>query len=182
MSLGRCLRNVAQNAYKRSHFTSLNAAKVRKQSTFHVSSTSNGRLLAALATASIVGGIGGYLAADYISSSPENPSKTSYARSKYGGPQEVAAAIRELRELFPPGDDGRQRVSDDKKTLEVYGYSHNSYHPESLHSVIVKVMSTEEVVKVVNVARKYKIPIAPYSGGTSLEGHFSGVSMLRFAF
>lgn len=35
--------------------------------------------------------------------------------------------------------------------------------------------STEDVVKVVNVARKYRMPIIPYSGGTSLEGHFAGV-------
>jgi FAD binding domain-containing protein len=35
--------------------------------------------------------------------------------------------------------------------------------------------STEDVVKTVNVARKYRMPIIPYSGGTSLEGHFAGV-------
>ncbi len=35
--------------------------------------------------------------------------------------------------------------------------------------------STEDVVKIVNVARKYRMPIVPYSGGTSVEGHFAGV-------
>jgi D-lactate dehydrogenase (cytochrome) len=35
--------------------------------------------------------------------------------------------------------------------------------------------TTEDVVKIVNVARKYRMPIIPYSGGTSLEGHFAGV-------
>jgi len=35
--------------------------------------------------------------------------------------------------------------------------------------------STQDVVKIVNVARKYRMPIIPYSGGTSLEGHFAGV-------
>ena len=34
----------------------------------------------------------------------------------------------------------------------------------------------EDVVKVVNIARKYRIPIVAYSGATSLEGHYSGVS------
>ena len=34
---------------------------------------------------------------------------------------------------------------------------------------------TEKVVKNVNVARKYRVPIVPYSGGTSLEGHFTGI-------
>lgn len=35
--------------------------------------------------------------------------------------------------------------------------------------------STEDVVKIVNVARKHRMPIIPYSGGTSVEGHFAGV-------
>jgi hypothetical protein len=43
------------------------------------------------------------------------------------------------------------------------------------HSVVVYPDSTEDVVKIVNVARKYRMPIIPYSGGTSLEGHFAGV-------
>jgi FAD/FMN-containing dehydrogenase len=43
------------------------------------------------------------------------------------------------------------------------------------HSVVVYPDSTEDVVKIVNLARKYRMPIIPYSGGTSLEGHFAGV-------
>jgi FAD/FMN-containing dehydrogenase len=38
--------------------------------------------------------------------------------------------------------------------------------------------STEDVVKIVNIARKYRVPIVPYSGATSLEGHFSGVDAM----
>ena len=30
-------------------------------------------------------------------------------------------------------------------------------------------------MKIVNVARKYRMPVVPYSGGTSLEGHFTDV-------
>lgn len=30
-------------------------------------------------------------------------------------------------------------------------------------------------MKIINVARKYRMPVIPYSGGTSLEGHFAGV-------
>ena len=44
------------------------------------------------------------------------------------------------------------------------------------HSVVVYPNSTEEVVKVVKIANKYRMPIVPYAGGTSLEGHFIGVS------
>jgi FAD binding domain len=43
------------------------------------------------------------------------------------------------------------------------------------HSVVVYPNSTEDVVKIVKIARKYRMPVIPYSGGTSIEGHFSGV-------
>ena len=41
--------------------------------------------------------------------------------------------------------------------------------------------STEDVVKIVNVARKYRMPVIPYAGGTSLEGHFAGVRTCSYA-
>ncbi|KAF8958768.1 hypothetical protein BDZ97DRAFT_1668028 [Flammula alnicola] len=46
-------------------------------------------------------------------------------------------------------------------------------------SVIVYPSSTEDVVEVVKIATKYKVPITVYSGATSLEGQYRGV---RFAF
>ena len=82
-------------------------------------------------------------------------------------------AISELRDAFPKSG----VVSTDPDALKTYGSSPNSYHPESPHSVVVHVSSTEDVVKVVNVARKYRIPVVAYSGATSLEGHFSGVRL-----
>ena len=45
-------------------------------------------------------------------------------------------------------------------------------HPPS---VVVYPESTEDVVKVVKIANRYKMPITPYSGGTSLEGNFRSV-------
>jgi FAD/FMN-containing dehydrogenase len=42
----------------------------------------------------------------------------------------------------------------------------------------VRPKSTEDVVKIVNIARKYRVPIVPYGGATSLEGHFSGVDAM----
>lgn len=43
------------------------------------------------------------------------------------------------------------------------------------HSVVVYPESTEDVVKVVKIATKYRVPITAYSGATSLEGHCRGV-------
>jgi D-lactate dehydrogenase (cytochrome) len=58
--------------------------------------------------------------------------------------------------------------------LKTYGSSENSYHPTLPHAVIVRPSSTLDVVTVVKIARKYRVPITPYSGATSLEGQFSG--------
>lgn len=88
----------------------------------------------------------------------------------YASHREVQQAVADLRALFP-----ENAVSTDPDAVKTYGSSPNSYHPESPHSVVVHVGSTEDVVKVVDVARKYRVPVVAYSGATSLEGHFSGV-------
>ena len=53
----------------------------------------------------------------------------------------------------------------------------SQYRTGSWPSVVVWPESTEDVVKVVKIANKYRMPVVPYSGGTSLEGHFVGVRM-----
>ena len=45
------------------------------------------------------------------------------------------------------------------------------------HSVVVYPESTEDVVKIVKIATRFKIPITAYSGATSLEGHYRGVCL-----
>lgn len=57
--------------------------------------------------------------------------------------------------------------------------SFGDYHVGAFHNVVVYPRSTEDVVKIVNIARKYLMPVIPYSGGTSVEGHTRGVSALR---
>ena len=122
-----------------------------------------------------LGGLAGVLVASTLS-----PSKASQLvegsptfNQNYASPSEAKKAIEELKGIF--SDKGR--VLTDHETLETYGYSPNSYHHAAPHSVVVRVLSTEDVVKVVNVARKWRMPITAYSGGTSLEGHFGGVSI-----
>lgn len=93
--------------------------------------------------------------------------------AKYGSHEDVEKAIEELRTAIPR----ENAVNTDPQVLQLYGSSDKSYHPTAPHSVVVHPHSTEEVVAVVNIARKYKVPIVPYSGATSLEGHFSGVGV-----
>ncbi|KAF9453257.1 D-lactate dehydrogenase cytochrome oxidoreductase [Macrolepiota fuliginosa MF-IS2] len=90
--------------------------------------------------------------------------------TRYASPDELKSAIRELREAFADPS----TVTTDPDSLKTYGSSENSYHPASPHAVIVRPKSTKDVVKIVDIARKYRAPITAYSGATSLEGHFSG--------
>ncbi|KAG6903176.1 hypothetical protein C0995_002719 [Termitomyces sp. Mi166 len=89
---------------------------------------------------------------------------------RYASRKEMKLVIDELRAAFPGPND----VSTDPDTLRTYGFSENSYHPASPHSVVVRPKSTADVVKIVNISHKYRMPITPYSGATSLEGHTSG--------
>ncbi|CAK5264311.1 unnamed protein product [Mycena citricolor] len=90
--------------------------------------------------------------------------------AKYASPHELKLAIISLQQAFP--EEGR--VDTNPEVLKSAGSSDNSYHPAAPHSVLVRPQSTEDVVKVVKIARKFKVPIIPSSGATSLEGHFSG--------
>ena len=56
-------------------------------------------------------------------------------------------------------------------------FSPNTYHAPRVPAVVVYAESTEDVVKIVKIAKKYRIPITPWSGGTSLEGHVTAVSL-----
>ncbi|KAF7974083.1 hypothetical protein HWV62_13511 [Athelia sp. TMB] len=98
-------------------------------------------------------------------SSPASSSTTFSA--DYASPEELRLAIQELRDTFPE----KHVVTTDPDTLQLYGSSENSYHPSSPHSVVVRVFGTEDVVKVVNISRKYRVPVTAYSGATSLEAN-----------
>ncbi|KJA18553.1 hypothetical protein HYPSUDRAFT_205241 [Hypholoma sublateritium FD-334 SS-4] len=88
----------------------------------------------------------------------------------YASPAQLKIAIDELRATFPDP----KAVVTNQDELQTYGSSEHSYHPASPHAIIVRPKNTEDVVHIVNIARKYRIPLIPYSGATSLEGHFSG--------
>jgi D-lactate dehydrogenase (cytochrome) len=96
----------------------------------------------------------------------------------YGSPEDVRKAIEELRDALP----GKNRVQTSPESLQVHGSSDNSYHPSCPHSVVVMAHSTDDVVKVVNISRKYRVPITAYGGATSIEGHFTGVSFEQSSF
>ncbi|KIY73857.1 FAD-binding domain-containing protein [Cylindrobasidium torrendii FP15055 ss-10] len=91
---------------------------------------------------------------------------------KFGSAQDYEDAIAELRSTF------RQReglVTTDPSDLAIHGYStHDNHHPEIPFSVVTYPESTDDVVEIVKISNKYRVPIVPYSGATSLEGHTRG--------
>jgi D-lactate dehydrogenase (cytochrome) len=125
----------------------------------------------------VLTGVGGFLVGRSQAEPDASQTRLHY---HYGNRTALESAKKELLAAFDTrskdsSSDG-PLVLDNPATLESYGFSANSYHPASPHSIVVKVFSTEDVVCVVKIARKHKVPITPYSGGTSLEGHFGGVS------
>lgn len=89
----------------------------------------------------------------------------------YGSPEDFQQAIEALKQDLSHLEGG---VSTDPEDLHAHGFSVNDYHPGAAHTVVVYPLSTEDVVKVVKIANKYRMPVTPYSGATSLEGHFRG--------
>ncbi|KAF8990475.1 FAD-linked oxidase-like protein [Cyathus striatus] len=125
---------------------------------------SGGRIWAGLGVGLVLGVGGSVLGVVVL-----KPNSSITQEPTYGTPQDFNQAIAELRTLFAEED-----VSTDVEELHSHGFSENDYHPGTPHTVIVYPHSTEDVVKIVNVARKYRMPVTPYSGATSLEGHYGG--------
>ncbi|KAI0344438.1 hypothetical protein BDW22DRAFT_1354465 [Trametopsis cervina] len=125
-----------------------------------------------LAFGAAVGALGSYTIPKLLSTKPHQESQTFHTsaglNSAYGTAEDFRKAISELHDNFL--DEGV--VSTDPDVLHVHGYSENDYHPSSSPTVVVYANSTEDVVKIVNISRKYRMPIVPYSGATSLEGQY----------
>lgn len=88
---------------------------------------------------------------------------------KYSTEEELRTAIDEIKRAV--GDDHVTR-----SPAEITGHTDNGFtpHPPKPHEspkYIVYAYSTEEVSKILKVAHKYNVPVVPYSGGSSLEGH-----------
>ncbi|EGN93922.1 hypothetical protein SERLA73DRAFT_144955 [Serpula lacrymans var. lacrymans S7.3] len=123
-----------------------------------------------LALASIGSGIVGYAIATRLDLRSSFSRTLGDSDPQYGSPKDFEKAIEELRLSF----DSEDVVSTDAEDLRIHGFSENDYHPGAPHSVVVYPRATEDVVKIVKVATKYRMPLTAYSGGTSLEGNYRG--------
>ncbi|KAL1959632.1 hypothetical protein VTO42DRAFT_1667 [Malbranchea cinnamomea] len=126
------------------------------------STSSTGKLGSILAVAAITGGLGYGFGA--YKSKPSSETKP-----KYGTKDDLKKAIAELRNIL-----GEEAVSTDPEELEIHGYSEwSSVNSDQLPVAVVYPKSTEEVSQIAKVCYKYRVPMIPFSGGSSLEGNFS---------
>ena len=63
----------------------------------------------------------------------DQPREKSYGPTQYASPEELKVAIQELKAEFPDP----QSITMDPGALRTHGFSENSYHPASPHSIIV---------------------------------------------
>ncbi|KAF2703958.1 D-lactate dehydrogenase mitochondrial precursor [Pleomassaria siparia CBS 279.74] len=91
------------------------------------------------------------------------------SRHHYASKTTMEKAIHELQDLL-----GEDAISTDDEDLLLHGYSEwSSINIEQLPVAVAYPKSTAEVSAIARVCHKYKVPMIPYSGGTSLEANFS---------
>jgi len=99
----------------------------------------------------------------------------------YASRKDMEKAIEKITKLL-----GEDAVTTDDEELHRHGYSEwSSVNIDVLPIAVAYPKSTEEVSKIAKVCSMYKIPMVPFSGGSSLEANFSaphGGFCLDFAF
>ncbi|ODV86482.1 hypothetical protein CANARDRAFT_175363 [[Candida] arabinofermentans NRRL YB-2248] len=122
---------------------------------------------------------GGYATFNYLKQNPPNdffpasastPLKDLTSSPRYAKEPEVKLAIAEMATFLKPD----QMTNSEG---ELYNHSSNSstfHKPNDTERpyVIAYPHDTQEVAEIVKICNKYRIPMVPYSGGTSIEGHF----------
>ncbi|KAK3367000.1 FAD-linked oxidase-like protein [Lasiosphaeria ovina] len=93
-----------------------------------------------------------------------------FPEPRYANLREMELALAEIRDEFGSED----IISTDPDDLHAHGYSEwSSSNPEGLPVAVAYPRSTEQVSTIARICYKHRIPIIPYSGGSSLEGNFS---------
>ncbi|VVT57759.1 uncharacterized protein SAPINGB_P005855 [Magnusiomyces paraingens] len=95
------------------------------------------------------------------------------ATPKYALPKECEKAYTEIIKLI-----GAENVTRKKDDLDAHSDTFwNTHHakPNQRPGIVVFPESTEQVSQIMKITHKYRIPIVPFAGGTSLEGHFTPI-------
>ncbi|KAJ5624525.1 CAZyme family AA4 [Penicillium lagena] len=104
----------------------------------------------------------------YSYASLQAPAKKQ-SKPQYGSAQDFEKAVSELRAKL-----SEDSISTDEDDLHRHGFSEwSSINADRLPVAIAYPTTTEEVSEIAKVCHKYKMPMIPYSGGSSLEANFS---------
>ncbi|TVY21597.1 D-lactate ferricytochrome C oxidoreductase [Lachnellula arida] len=97
-------------------------------------------------------------------------SPAKFVAPKYADIGDMEAAIKEIRQAT--GDE--DTISTDPEDLKAHGYSEwSSTNIDGLPVAVAYPKTTAEVSKIAKICYRYRVPIIPFSGGSSLEGNFS---------
>ncbi|OCK87904.1 uncharacterized protein K441DRAFT_670048 [Cenococcum geophilum 1.58] len=99
------------------------------------------------------------------------PLAATHAPEHNTAPTNLQAAWTDFRDIV-----GAENISTEQSELESHSGSSWSSHPSSPGDVpfaVLKPASTGEVSRIMKICHERRIPVTPYSGGTSIEGHFA---------
>ncbi len=123
----------------------------------------------------IVGGIGGWFLGSRTPKEPEPSSTAPLAMAvppKHDtSPATLQAAWSDLKDIV-----GEENISTNQADLSSHAGSEWSSYPHKESDVpfcVVRPSCTEDVSAIMKICHRRRIPVTPYSGGTSLEGHFA---------
>ncbi|KAI0019069.1 glycolate oxidase [Xylariomycetidae sp. FL0641] len=123
------------------------------------------------------GALGFAVAAASLAEPPRRMVMLFDSKSKspeYATLDEMEIALSEIRrEIRYKGGD-EDIISTDPDDLHQHGYSEwSTTNPDGLPVAVAYPRSTDQVATIAKICHKYRVPIIPYSGGSSLEGNFS---------
>ena len=94
---------------------------------------------------------------------------TRSSQATYATKKDLEKAVKELREAL-----GEDAISTDDEDLHTHGYSEwSSINIDTLPVAVAYPKSSEDVQQIARCCSRYRIPMIPYSGGSSLEANFS---------
>ncbi|CZT50997.1 probable D-lactate dehydrogenase (cytochrome) [Rhynchosporium secalis] len=100
----------------------------------------------------------------------EYSNAAKFIRPTYANLNDMESAIKEIRQAT--GNEAT--ISTDPEDLKAHGYSEwSSTNIDSLPVAVAYPKTTAEVSQIAKICSKYRLPIIPFSGGSSLEGNFS---------
>lgn len=159
------MQGLGLRVLRRSFPSSFNKSYATAASTFRRTSVFTG-------LSAITCGLLGY---GFAQSFPASRSPELDIQPRYGSAEDLFRALDDLQNILR-----KDQICTKTDVLTEHGSSYHHHHPSKPHRVVLYPNSTEDVVSIVNTCRKYRIPIVPYSGGTSLEGHTSGVCLSQW--